>query len=113
MTGEASNTVEEWMEGKNVDPIRKPIDQINTSENTTTMSFSNEAGKGEDKSDLANENKALKEEIKELRAKLDSMVNLNEELKLKEADHLAKLDGLLAENKSLTEKIASLEKTDA
>ena len=96
------------MEGKDVDPIRKPINQINPSDNSTAMSFGNE-GKREDNSALGKENEDLKKEVAELNSKLEAERTQNEETMKKYMESSAKIDELTTLNNTLTEKVKELE----
>lgn len=107
MTGEASNTVEEWTQGKNVDPIRKPIDKINPSENTKTVSFGNEVTK-EDTSSFKKENDTLKAELESLRKELESQKLEKETLEKQLTEVLTRAEELNTLNQGLNEEVAQL-----
>ena len=109
LTGEASNTFDAWMEGKDVDPIRKPINQINPSDNTASKMFFENETKKEDNSELVKENACLKREVKELETKLETERRGNEENSNKNNEYLAKIEELTSLNSNLTNRVNELE----
>lgn len=104
LSGEASNTVEEWIQGKNVDPIRKPINIINDSDNNTSMKFGSE----NEKTTSSNNEKDLKTELENLRKQLEAEKIEKESLEQKLNETLAKTEELNNLNKGLSEEVSQL-----
>jgi len=107
-TGEASNTFDDWMGGKDVDPVKKPIDKINSSDSNNEMTFGNEQ-KAENNSGLVEENNNLKTQIAELKAKLDAEIVVNQNLVKENAEYLSKVENLTNDFNTKTELKNKLE----
>lgn len=97
------------MEGKDVDPIKKPIDKINPSDNNTAMNFGGSNETQEDNSALIKENEALKAEIKDLNEKLVAQKLENEGLMAKNMEQVGKIEELTTSNNDLNAKITEFE----
>lgn len=97
------------MKGENVDPIRKPIDQINPSENNTAMSFggSSDAAPKEN-TEMKAENEALKAENVELMAKLEAEKQQNVVL----TEKVSQLELQISEAKLAEVEVAVEEKAE-
>jgi hypothetical protein len=96
------------MEGTDVEPIRKPINQISHSDNVPSMSLVHETKK-EDNSEHVLENQSLRKEIEEFKTKLEAERRQNEEHVNRHTEYLSKIEELTSLNHTLTERVKELE----